>query len=999
MPPPISKVADNETTFGGEDWSDVWPQDPEPGCLAHLLADFRPTNSEARISGLGHAYISVTANEGICAFALLLLLGAAFGGLSAWLLTHIIVTRQLVFIAALVPAVLLMFYCWGRFCLKYRLRRLLHEIIVFCCLDSVRLSGKILARTAGLVFGTPAWLFSGCFIVKKPGYRCEGAEALAENPRLCSVCKAIAVGSRLLAGSSELFHLTFSTETWPHHSLQDLQRSAPYCPLCSLLFLSTDFTESEAITAEETSDDEKGPTSQENDGHGGDGSHTPMTVKLWGKRSWARRDLQLKAKLQGRGIRVARPLVISEFVDGLEHGNADAMLPGDYQDSDPSDPASTWALAKGWIDSCSCEHKLCQNGFLNECTPAGSFTPPWLLEIPPAQRNMENNERLHTGPTIKIIHSDSIHDYIAFSREWESGEDSVTYPAPTPVSGELRLDDLSLTTRRAIFIAGKLGFRHLWIESLCGKQIEENSDDMSPATLGLIFAHAVCTVSEATAIPGMYSSLPPRRDGCPLLFRPKAPNGSNNGECKKKPAIIAHVSDDVQKGSDRGILELFASCVDSYPPNRQTKSFEERLLSRRLLFVPDNNDVFFECNTLRASRHYPHGVRYTRHSTSNLEDEGFKSSCRGSEIDSLDLAYRYETRKKTVDPEKGVYKFETIVVPVAPDTLPAPAIQDQLEGLRGVPAWRGHRGSFHRLLRFDNETRKRDVWEEEQNDVWADKLALHEAWFDLVGEYSARPSVRCGDNKLTPLMGVASIIARAHGPSVFLGGLWLKQLPLDLLWFRAGPTMESPPAFAADMETSHLPTWSWAHINAEISHALKDKVKIPLAIAAQSAGRLRYAPPAGRFLLRDTRWRDLRITPLIGENVEVRPSSEDADMSSYGNLKIRHLCPLLELKNFGEKSGVEVIFDIEEWQQRYPEVTVFGLPISAVSSPVKGVGTVNAVDYWGEKPKQEVHGVLVTNDASNGYRRVGYFRVEEARVVEGILRSMGHEIENHLWLR
>ncbi|KAK3349755.1 hypothetical protein B0T25DRAFT_548879 [Lasiosphaeria hispida] len=994
----------NEMIFGGEDWSDVWPQDPEPGCLRALFADFRPTNSAARISGLGHAYISVTANEGICAFALLLLLGAAFGGLSVWLLTHIIVTRQLVFIAPLIPAVLLMFYCWGRFYLKYRLRQLLYEIIVFCCLDSVRLAGKFVARTTRLILGTPAWLFSGCFTARKPSHRREGANGLAENPSLCGVCKAIAAGSRLLTGSSKPFHLTLSTETWPHHSLQILQKSASHCPLCSLLFLSTDFAQSESTATGESSDDAKGPKSQESDDHEGDGSYAPMTVKLWGERSWTRQNIQLKVKLQGRGISVAHPLVISEFVDGLEHGNTNMMLSGDYRDSDQSDLPSTWTLAKSWVNSCSCEHELCQNGFLKEDAQAASFIPPWLLEIFPAQGNMENEEKLYAGFTVKRVHVDSSHDYIAFSREWESSEDSVADPIPTPLSGDLRLKDLLPAARRAVSIAEKLGFRHLWIESLCGNWKEDSLNDMSLANHSLIYAHAVCTVSKATAVPEIYSHLPPRRADCPLFFWPKLPNESEKSEYMRKPAIVAHVPNDVQRRSDRGILELFALCVDSCPPNRQTCSFEERLLSRRLLFVAENNDVFFECNTLRASRHYPQGVRYTRHRKDDHKDKGFKSSCQAFGTDSLELAYRYETREKMVDPKKGVHKFETIVVPAAPDTPPAPTIQDQLEGLRGVPAWRRHRGSFHRLLRFSKDTQKRDLREEEENDIWAERLALHEAWFDLVGEYSARSSTDRGGNKLTPLMSVASIISRAHGPSVFLGGIWLRLLPLDLLWFRAGPTKErSPPtAFAADLEISRPATWSWAHVNAEISHALGDKLKMPPAIAAKkNTGRLRYAAPPGavRVLSGDTNWRDLRITPLIREDVEVRSPSEDKSMICDASLKIRHLCPLFELENFGNDGGVEVIYDTEEWYRNHPEATVFGLPILAVSSPAKGAGTVNAVHHWRGKPNEEVHGVALTKDESDGYQRVGYFRVKEARVVEGILWSIVRGNEKHLWLR
>ncbi|KAM7196720.1 hypothetical protein V8F20_006913 [Naviculisporaceae sp. PSN 640] len=121
------------TYFGGEDWSGEWPEkEPEAGCLAACFSDSTATDESAKVRGLGHAYLSVVANEGILLFDCLILFGFSLGALSVWLTVRLVQTRGLVLIVPLVPSSLLALYCWVYLgLLKYRFRRLFCEVLIW----------------------------------------------------------------------------------------------------------------------------------------------------------------------------------------------------------------------------------------------------------------------------------------------------------------------------------------------------------------------------------------------------------------------------------------------------------------------------------------------------------------------------------------------------------------------------------------------------------------------------------------------------------------------------------------------------------------------------------------------------------------------------------------------------------------------------------------------------------------------------------------------------
>jgi len=242
------------TPFYEIEWKGVWPDEAEPGLLAALLSDLHPTDSDSRISGLEHAYLSVAANEGLGFFSLLLLCGTSLTGLSAWLFVHIIQTENLLFTAALLPSLLLVFYCLGYIALGYRMRMLLYEAVLSIVLMTLTLWQKL-----GQALSSPSNPVADSedrqpSVASGHTHDVTNEKAFVPNQELCHKCSLVASDSHLIrTRKSNGFLARFldkNTETWPHWPLHTLHQSAQKCPLCKLLLGATEDKETQASATE-----------------------------------------------------------------------------------------------------------------------------------------------------------------------------------------------------------------------------------------------------------------------------------------------------------------------------------------------------------------------------------------------------------------------------------------------------------------------------------------------------------------------------------------------------------------------------------------------------------------------------------------------------------------------------------------------------------------------------------------------------------------------------
>jgi len=925
--------------FGGENWGDVWPEKPEPGCLAACLADFKPTDPDARISGLAHAYLSVAANEGAWTFHLFLVFGTALSGLAAWLFVHLIETRKFPLLAPLTLSLLLGVYCWGYIALTYRFRCLLYEVLRFGCVDTFQLSWAFVKRTAKAApLSLLRWQNSERHTVQD---RIRSDENTITRPasNLCAVCSGMVAESRLLRGSmpSGLLRWNRPKEVCPHHSLVGLKSCAVGCPLCALLLASIrarlgGFDSTVAVP------------------------DTPLQASIFEQQGPSEAAPCLGIQLAGKQIETEQPVVISKL-EGLEEFGR-RQFP-------------TWATAAQWIGSCHLNHELCHAGYASFVGRSDTFIPPLLLKI----RGSGSEKGKLLVSTVEIVSNPRGEDggppeYLAFSRSWGFEEPATD---GTATIGDLRqptnVEELTGSLRRAVTITASLGFRYLWIDLVCVDLANGAPQQRSEQMIGMIFAHASCTIM--TARPLLSSEDPRPSHGDFILERLEEPKP---GLLEFRPFLAARLSVGQTSASDLvGIDALFQEHVDRHGPNRHPQAFQERLLSRRLLFVADGSPVFFECDTVRTTPHHQHGVGYKMTPTIKTGER----AC-APEASFLGLTYSYRTREKMVDPEKGVFKWETLVIPTMKK---APSQQRQLEDLRGSRAWRRYRGYFHRLLRADPGGSMCVI---SNTDRWAQKLSLHNAWYNLVAEFT---SLGRSSLDVSPMGGgeelaeIAAIIQESQqssgGVGGFVDGLWLGLLPVDILWHRVGRSSDedvhnpTSPSQASPL-FPELPSWSWTCVGGPVSSGL-------------------VVPPSP----------NLRMSSLAKSfAVENTPADPDGENHS-SRLHILHYSNLLGMGEIQSQDKTGIFFDSSAVTERpcHGEEEAC-LPLLLTATLDLGPGGFHP-HPWQKYTSREVHGLVIVKegDGSGDYRRVGYFRTGRPEVVEKALLSAGTRTPTLLRLR
>ncbi|KAK5100029.1 hypothetical protein LTR70_007991 [Exophiala xenobiotica] len=139
--------------------------------------------------------------------------------------------------------------------------------------------------------------------------------------------------------------------------------------------------------------------------------------------------------------------------------------------------------------------------------------------------------------------------------------------------------------RDAIAITRKLGFKYLWIDSLCIIQNQREDWEVEVALMGDIFANAFCTVAAASS--------PSSFDGCRI-----------RSDSTKRTRFI-----DATFGDKR--VRIFERCPEDWnceyvtnPLQKRAWVLQERLLSWRTVIF-STNMLLWECATAKASGQLP----------------------------------------------------------------------------------------------------------------------------------------------------------------------------------------------------------------------------------------------------------------------------------------------------------------------------------------------------------------------------------------------------------
>jgi hypothetical protein len=182
------------------------------------------------------------------------------------------------------------------------------------------------------------------------------------------------------------------------------------------------------------------------------------------------------------------------------------------------------------------------------------------------------------------------------------------------------LNDLPKTFRDALDITRNLGFRFLWIDSLCILQDSAEDWRSQAAVMGEIYRGSVCNIAATAAIDGHGGLLMHLRRNPAYIGRLHV-HVSDMGQLKfedtEEDDVGTYDSIYPMKESQwRGMAPGYYDCYDlslwwrevsDSPLLRRAWVVQERLLAPRVVHF-GANQIFWECNTLKACELNPSGL-------------------------------------------------------------------------------------------------------------------------------------------------------------------------------------------------------------------------------------------------------------------------------------------------------------------------------------------------------------------------------------------------------
>lgn len=912
----------------------------------------------------------------------------------------------------------------GQFLLFSVLGLCLHFFLVFYFLGLLLFTScKRIYRTIFLSFLS---FSSKICVVRRPRYQqsasrlqCIDGCTKPLKSTLCTKCTSLLNRSSLLTGTKWVF--TRPVEYHRHHSRASLERSAPSCHLCNTLLRS--IAEWSSQYGASNSDE--------------------LTIKLWEKRSIFGRPL---LRIQVSDNPESEPLTVEEFHHGIIKPEdnpcelANTEKGAECHRCDISAKTNSPAIlewAKEQITSCRAGnngHENCQNYFIpgNE----HQFFPRRILDV-----GLNDSSKIRLLETSEMNISGPL-DYVALSHCWgndgsaptilvQAPESQPQRPShyfnfshcseetrPTSVVGEfddwkkpIAVGKLSKTIQDAISIMRGIGFRYLWIDSLC--IIQNCKADMQEELekMGLVYANAICTLS-ATASANPSS-------GC--FFK----NDLFLGDCRLRKEEDMSLIATFPGRKETPLAKLFSEKVEQAPLTSRGWTFQERVLASRVLHFCDGA-VLFECNKIQASNCHGYGMPYPRKthvqvdgkllrklgpprpdpppapprptirrlppfprlpsfpSLSSFSLPSFElpgpryTRVRRSKIVTLPASYLHPiTRPRRqrvrhwvenvpipnyVPPNYNFARdFRRPEFPTLPDSynlLDFYNYHESYKAFKEHASWRPQEAEIVDLTDISARIGLRGAFEMLVNfegKTEKEMMNFHESWYQLVERYSIRNFKREDEDKLSAIVGIAYFIG-IKANFKFVAGLWKEVLPFNLLWVLHEDVPKPRPIRSQ-------PTWSWASVNGKISHRPKKR--------PQHSEPTQFSPLINRNIPRRPKEIFTKPSETEWEEINVLVSNEDMQVVE-SNFILGLTGHLVEFDH------QNVIF--------FPDVESQGTTSELFCLPIL---SLKSAHRYGFKHRYQLRGIVLQPDSlgSGMFKRVGYFWTKKRSVERKALES------------
>lgn len=283
-----------------------------------------------------------------------------------------------------------------------------------------------------------------------------------------------------------------------------------------------------------------------------------------------------------------------------------------------------------WMDRCSNEHDdTCQQ--YRSLAGVEHDLPLRLIDVDPEGEYLGDELRSRNidhlsceeAPHIRVHYSHEALSknpngvqYLTLSHRWSDTEptNQLTWETIPQFSDQIPISSLSNSFKDAIQITRCLGFRYLWIDSICINQTDSTEQASEIGRMQNIYRYSQLNLSATSGAARLIFPRNPR-SVLPILTR-------TNGAKSSAPEVGATLQ------SHEEYLMVSSGMWDTYidlgPLNTRGWVLQERLLAPRVLHCCYNM-VFWECPCLRASEIDPLGeldhdaVTHSSHLRTNIK--------------------------------------------------------------------------------------------------------------------------------------------------------------------------------------------------------------------------------------------------------------------------------------------------------------------------------------------------------------------------------------------
>ncbi|KAK3396576.1 HET-domain-containing protein [Sordaria brevicollis] len=537
--------------------------------------------------------------------------------------------------------------------------------------------------------------------------------------------------------------------------------------------------------------------------------------------------------------------------------------------------------ARSWLQNCRQTHALC--GSVNP-----TFNPTRLIYI-------------HDASSVQLIETKKeteTHPYVAFSHCWGTSKHlTLLQDDPdTQTKGNIeqlllspiQVETLPTSYREGISVSLALGFRHIWIDSLCIIQNSREDWAREAAMMKDVYANGSLNLCASAAADSSEASFQHRTSSviAPLDIEPRW-TGILDGEYQKGkirplPSYLRHVKFKLVNAS------MYQTDMRDAPLNLRAWVVQERYLSKRHLYMTCNQ-LWWECHDILACEVLPAGVPNCFDYWSPETDEDERTR-----FFTLSTRSHHTARDKTLlegDPaDQTEHAKETLSLPT------------------------------------------------QQQDRQSNQEVMYALWETLVERYT-RCKITYPSDKLPALSGLAQAFSIAQGSEFaldansYLAGLWRPFLPRALCW----AVTEDYQTYPCDQYRA--PSWSWTSGEGMINFPELD----PEAEAACRVLDVNMAYEDERYKAGAVKGGILHLRCHV---VEVLPPF-DPDPEGFVLTTATLISPHLEARAAEAVKGAELFWDLYDRQSGRFAIGYFDQLPHAVRSDgiVKGTGAVRK-EVW-----------------------------------------------------